>query len=73
MIRQQTMLMRLDQKAFDPFTWQEKEFPIGKIKELHSRRLVLLQITIVWQKFIGLSQRCPWASPVHISMWSKGS
>jgi enoyl-CoA hydratase/carnithine racemase len=30
-------------------------------------------LTIVWQKFIGLSQRCPWASPVHISMWSKGS
>ena len=30
-------------------------------------------LTIVRQKFIGLSQGCPWASPVHISMWSKGS
>jgi type II secretory pathway predicted ATPase ExeA len=29
--------------------------------------------TIVQQKFTGLSQGCPWASPVHISIWSKGS
>jgi hypothetical protein len=29
--------------------------------------------TIVRQKFTGLSQGCPWASPVHISIWSKGS
>jgi hypothetical protein len=29
--------------------------------------------TIVRQKFIGLSQGCPGASPVHTSMWSKGS
>jgi hypothetical protein len=36
MIRQQTMLMCLDQKAFDPFTGQEKEFPVGKIKKFHS-------------------------------------
>jgi hypothetical protein len=35
--------------------------------------LVTSHYSIVWQKFIGLSQRCPWASPVHISMWSKGS
>jgi hypothetical protein len=30
-------------------------------------------ITIVRQKFIDLIQGRPWASPVHISMWSKGS
>jgi len=29
--------------------------------------------SIVRQKFIGLSRGCPWASPAHISMWSKGS
>jgi Asp-tRNA(Asn)/Glu-tRNA(Gln) amidotransferase A subunit family amidase len=30
-------------------------------------------LPIVRQKFTGLSQGCPWASPVHISIWSKGS
>src|SRR5262249_42262709 len=29
--------------------------------------------TIVRRKFIGLSQGRPWAFPVHIRIWSKGS
>jgi hypothetical protein len=29
--------------------------------------------SIVRQKFTALSEGCPWASPVHISSWSKGS
>jgi hypothetical protein len=30
-------------------------------------------VSIVRQKFIGLRQGRPWAFPVHISIWSKGS
>jgi class 3 adenylate cyclase len=33
----------------------------------------LYPITIVSQKFTGVSPCCPLATPVHISMWSKGS
>ena len=35
--------------------------------------LLFVYLTIVWQKFTEESSCCPLATPVHISMWSKGS
>ena len=36
-------------------------------------KVVVLLLTIVLQKFTRISQGHSWASPLHISIWSKGS
>ena len=38
----------------------------------HAFRIRIIT-TIVSQEFSRVHQGCPWAAPVHISMWSKGS
>jgi molecular chaperone DnaK (HSP70) len=43
------------------------------VTHVGQRQQITLTRAIVRQKFIGLSQGCPGASPVHTSMWSKGS